>query len=69
MVANVLLSDPTSPPPPLPPKGSTGQKSTFSEYGHIAYQITGNQEMQQHGCHMVEIVQINLIFFELTTEN
>ena len=29
--------------------GSKGQKSTFSEHGHVAYQITGNQEMQKHG--------------------
>ena len=39
---------------------SIGQKSTFSEHGHVAYQITGNREMQQHGRNMVEIVQISL---------
>ena len=35
--------------PPILGMGSIGQKSTFSEYGHVAYQITGNHEMQQHG--------------------
>ena len=49
--------------------GSIGQKSTFSEHGHVAYQIIGNHEMQQHGRNMVEIVQISLLFIELTTEN
>ena len=29
--------------------GSIGQKLTFSEHGHVAYQIKGNNEMQQHG--------------------
>ena len=28
---------------------SIGQKSTFSEHGHVAYQIKWNHEMQQHG--------------------
>ena len=26
-----------------------GQKSNFPEHGHVAYQINGNHEMQQHG--------------------
>ena len=26
-----------------------GQNSTFSEHGHVAYQIKGNHEMQQPG--------------------
>ena len=34
---------------PNPPKGYTGQNSTFSEHGHVAYQINGNHEMQLHG--------------------
>ena len=58
------------PPPPTPPTlrmGSIGQ-NIFSEHDHVAYQITGNHEMQQHGRNMVEIVQIT-IFIELTTEN
>ena len=29
--------------------GSIGQNSTFSEHGHVAYQIKWNHEMQQHG--------------------
>ena len=44
---------------------SIGQKSTFSEHGYVAYQITGNHEMQQHGHNMVETVQISLLFIEL----
>ena len=40
IVANIL---------PAEPPGSTGQNSTFSEHGHVAYQINGNHEMQQHG--------------------
>ena len=28
--------------------GSKGQNSTFSEHGHVAYNIKGNLEMQQH---------------------
>ena len=31
--------------PPTPLTRSIGQKSTFSEHGHVAYQINGN-----HGC-------------------
>ena len=39
------------PPPPLPPppKRSTGQNSTLSEHGHVAYQINGNHKITQHG--------------------
>ena len=48
MVANILLAAPPPPPPPptpLPPNpGSKGQNSTFSEHGHVAYQIKGNNE-------------------------
>ena len=29
--------------------GSKGQNSTFSEHGHVTYQIKGNHQMQQHG--------------------
>ena len=28
---------------------SVGQNLTFLEHGHVAYQLKGNQEMQQHG--------------------
>ena len=42
MVANIL---PAAPPIPLPPTlGGGGQNSTFSENGHVAYQIKGNRE-------------------------
>ena len=41
MVANSLLSDP--PPPPHDPRGWC-QNPTFSEHGHVAYQIKGNHE-------------------------
>ena len=41
---------PAEPPTPHPPpKGSTSQNSTFSEHGHVAYQIIRNHKMQQHG--------------------
>ena len=42
MVANILPAYPL-------PKGSIGQNSTFTEHGHVAYQIKWNHEMQQHG--------------------
>ena len=40
------IRPPTSPDPW---EGYTGQNSTFSDHGHVAYQINGNHEMQQHG--------------------
>ena len=48
MVANI---SPIEPLPPDPRVGSIGPISTFSEHGHVAYQIkiNGNQLMQQHG--------------------
>ena len=36
-------------PPPPPPPPDPGDSSTFSEHGHVAYQIKGNHKMQQHG--------------------
>ena len=39
MVANVLPADP--PPPPNPGDGVISQNSTFSEHGHVAYQLKG----------------------------
>ena len=36
-------------PPPTIGIESIGQKATFSEYGHVAYQIKRKHEMQQHG--------------------
>ena len=47
MVANVCPQIP--PPPQTLVMGSIGQNSTFSEHGHVAYQINGNHEMQQYG--------------------
>ena len=42
----------TTKPPPPPPltlgMGSVGQNSTFSEHGHVTYQIKWNLKMQQH---------------------
>ena len=35
--------------------GSIGQKSPFSEHGHVAYKITVNHEMQQHGSNMLPL--------------
>ena len=48
MVANIL---PIEPLPPDPRVGSIGPMSTFSEHGHVAYEIkiNGNHLMQQHG--------------------
>ena len=40
--------------------GSIGQKSTFSEHGHVAYHIVRNHEMQEQGRNMVDIVQVSL---------
>ena len=44
MVANILPADP-SPPHNLHTLGigSVGQNSTFSEHGHVAYQIENNE--------------------------
>ena len=47
IVANILPAHPTL------VIGSIGQKSTFSEHGHVAYHFKGKQEMQQHGHNMV----------------
>ena len=46
MVENIL---PTYPLPQNPRDGTIGQNSTFSEHGHVAFQIKWNHEMQQHG--------------------
>ena len=43
MVANILPTDLTLPPPPTLGVGSKGQNSTFSEHGgQAAYQNLGN---------------------------
>ena len=50
MEANSLPADPYPQPHPLTlGLGSTGQTSTYSEHGHVTYQIKGNHQMQQHG--------------------
>ena len=46
MVENIL---PAYPLPQNPRDGTIGQNSTFSEHGHVAYQIKWNHEMQQNG--------------------
>ena len=42
---------------PLPPTtlgmGSVGQKSTFSEHGHVAYQIKGNDKCSNMQVHIL----------------
>ena len=43
MVANNLPQTPTAPSPYLG-LGSQGQKSTFSEHGHVKYQIKENHK-------------------------
>ena len=35
--------------PPTLGKGSLGQNSTFSDHGHVVYQVKGNHAMQQLG--------------------
>ena len=45
MVAIILPTDPSL----TLLFGSKGQNSTFSEHGHVANQIKGNHQMQQHG--------------------
>ena len=46
MVENIL---PAYPLPQNPRDGTIGQNSTFSEHGHVAYQIKWNHEMQRNG--------------------
>ena len=36
-------------------KGSIGQKSTFSEHGHVAYQIKGNDECSNIQAHTLSL--------------
>ena len=45
MVAIILPADPSL----VLLLGSKGQNSTFSEHGHVSYQIKGNHQMQLHG--------------------
>ena len=48
MVKQIFCPQPPSPPPPAT-LGVKGQNSTFSDYGHVAYQTNRNHDMQQHG--------------------
>ena len=44
--------------PPLLPTlvvGSKGQNSTFSEHGHVAYQIKGNEECSSMQAHILSL--------------
>ena len=43
------MSDPPGFMSPTLGMGLIGQNSTFSEYGHVAYQIKGNHKKQQYG--------------------
>ena len=46
-VANILAADPLPPPPPPPPGDLISRSnSTFSEHGHVAYQI----KKENHKC-------------------
>ena len=42
-VANILPADPNPSPSPRP-YGSKGRNPTFSEHGHVAYQVKGNHK-------------------------
>ena len=45
MVTNILPADPSQ----TLMFGSKGQNSKFPEHDHVAYQIKGNHQLQQHG--------------------
>ena len=49
MVANILPADPLTPKPRPQGWGQKVKIQLFLEHAHVAYQIKGNQEMQQHG--------------------
>ena len=51
MVANFLPIDPL----PGPWGGSKGQNSTFSEHGHVAYQLKGNKECSSMQAHILSL--------------
>ena len=80
MEANILSADPLD-----PRDGVNRSKVNFFRYGHVAYQIKGNHEMQQHGSKYFArrplptpltlelgsnfLPADPLFFIELTTEN
>ena len=49
MVAKKMPGDPYVPPPTDPGDGVNRPRFNFFRNGHVAYQIKGNHEMQQHG--------------------
>ena len=51
MVANILPIDAS----PDPRVVSKGQNSTFSEHGHVAYQIKGNDECSNMQAHILSL--------------
>ena len=46
MVANIIPQTPCL--PSVPGDGLSRSKFIFTEHGHVAYQVKGNQEMQLH---------------------
>ena len=53
MVANIVPADTHPPHHPDPGLGSKGQYSTFSEYGHVAYQFKGNNKFSNMVANML----------------
>ena len=51
IVANILAADIPTPPPP--DHESIGQKSSFTEHGHVAFQTKGNQECSHMVAHIL----------------
>ena len=52
MVANI---SPADPPPPLLPQRGGVKNSTFSEHGHVAYQIEWNHECSNLQAHILSL--------------
>ena len=50
MITNILLIDPLD-----PGVGSKGQNLTFSEHGHVAYQIKGNGKSSNMQAHILSL--------------
>ena len=53
MIENILPADPH--PPPTLEVGSKGQNSTFSEQGHVAYQIKWKPECNKMQAHSLSL--------------
>ena len=56
MVANILTAGPLL----ARGMGSIGHKSTFSEHGHVAYQIKGNHECSNLVSNILLTDKVNL---------